>query len=36
LFDCVSEDDKIFDRKESVGDYLEKGEIDSHFAEDAR
>jgi len=32
----VSDDDNIVDGTESVGDYVEPGEIDSQFAEDAR
>jgi len=36
LFDYVSDDDNIVDGKESVGYYVESGEIHSQFAEDAR
>jgi len=32
----VSDDNNIVDGTESVGDYLEPGEIDSQFAEDTR
>lgn len=36
LVDYVSDDDNIVDGTESVGDYVEPGEIDSQFAEDTR